>query len=86
MRQYQPIWERIKVTKTATIVAPVENHRKIIQAVRKEKCKDYGWKQLCIEKGHKFNLTDTVKVKEGENQGSITFTLTDVSGISIDKL
>ena len=86
MRQYQPIWERIKKTKTATIVAPVENHRRIVQAVRKEKCKDEGWRLLCSEEGIRLKLVDTIEIAEGAKHGSVIFTLLDVSGISINNL
>ena len=43
MRKYQPIWEQVKKHSTASLVAPVEFHRKIIQAVRKERTRDKGW-------------------------------------------
>jgi len=43
MRKYQPIWERIKEHSTVSLVAPVTSHRRIIQAVRKERSNDFGW-------------------------------------------
>lgn len=50
MRQYEPIWNRIKTNKSASLVAPVESHRKIIKAVIKEKHQDDGFKLQLAEK------------------------------------
>jgi len=82
MRQYQPIWEQIRTHKKAKLIAPSDKHRRIIQAVRKEKCKDEGFKLLCAEASKTFKLVETVDAEKG----IIEFTLIDVSGISITDL
>lgn len=71
MRQYQPIWEAIKLYPNAetTLTAPTKNHKRIIQAVRKEKSKDMGWRLLESEKGYKYVLNYKVLGKK------LTFTL-----------
>ena len=83
MRKYQPVWEAIKKDKVASLAAPVSSHRRIIQAVRKEKSKDFGYKLLTAEDGHRCKLYETVEGK------LITFTLTTLPlplHISIHKL
>ena len=59
MRQYQPIWEELKKAHTATIHSPISHHQRIIQAVRKEKTKDDGWKLLCSEDNTRYILNHT---------------------------
>jgi len=86
MRQYQPIWNQIKQTGTATIVAPVAFHRRIIQAVRKEKWRDIGWKLLTSEAGVRYELQDSAEVHDGADSGSVTFTLVDITGITLKDL
>ena len=80
MRQYQPIWEQIKEAGNASLIAPIESHRKIIQAVRKEKSNDRGYKLLMSEQGIKYEMRDVV---EGTK---IMFMLVDISGISLRDL
>ena len=86
MRQYQPIWEQIKKARTATLIAPIVAHKKIIKAVCKEKYQDMGWKLLCAEKEVRFELDIVVELHANNEVGSVTFTLVDVSGISINDL
>lgn len=50
MRQYQPIWERIKTHNHAALLAPIHNHERIKKMVIKEKCMDEGYKFLLSEK------------------------------------
>ena len=57
MRKYQPIWNAIKANKQAAISAPIENHKKIISGVRKEKNKDNSWKEF-IRKSNKVYQLD----------------------------
>jgi len=55
-------------------------HKRIIQAVRKEKTKDVGWKYALQEKGTKYELQEKI-------EGSlITFYLVDISPIDINLL
>lgn len=82
MRQYQPIWEQIKKHKEATIVAPVELHKRIIQAVRKEKWKDLSFKFLACEAGIRMKLVE----ESNKKKGTIKFFLKDVSGIKLSDL
>jgi hypothetical protein len=49
MRKYQAIWEQVKLTGTAELIAPVASHTRIVNAVRKEKMKDLGWALLQVE-------------------------------------
>ena len=72
MRHYQPIWERIKKTNTASLVAPIEKHRRIIKAVKKEKNLDEGYKLLLDNKSLKATLVIT---KHPINKELISFTL-----------
>lgn len=73
MRKYQPIWDALKNNSTVSITAPIENHKRIIQAVRKEKTKDSVWQLMVSEKGHKYKLLETIEDKK------ITFKLVDIS-------
>lgn len=82
MRQYQPIWERIKKHKEATIVSPNSLHRRIIQAVRKEKWRDIGFKLLTSEANSRLKLVEEVDRKKG----TIKFFLKETSGIDIGDL
>ena len=56
MRKYQPIWEQIKEHSTASLVAPVTSHKRIIQAVRKERARDKGWAYEQSQLGSKPEL------------------------------
>lgn len=56
MRKYQPIWNELKKHNEASLVAPPDLHPRIIQAVRKERSKDAGWRYLLAEKGKKYTL------------------------------
>lgn len=76
MRKYQRIWEELKKNKIASITAPVDSHRRIIQAVRKEKCSDTGWIFLLQETGTTYRLMDK---KIGN---TIEFHLIDITVIS----
>ena len=58
-RKYQPIWEHLKLHMTADIVAPIAHHGRIVQAVRKEKCKDITFTLECSLKGIKYQMLDT---------------------------
>lgn len=82
MRQYQPIWEQIKKHKCAIIVAPAHLHRRIIQAVRKEKWRDAGFRFLLSEAHIRMELSEEVDRKKG----TIKFSLKDISGIKIGDL
>lgn len=80
MRKYQPIWEIVKKEHSASLAADPSMHNRIIQAVRKEKNKDAGWRLLLGEQGIKYKLKEKV-------EGSlITFYLVDISSISVGSL
>ena len=76
MRKYQPIWEALKQHGTASLIADTKMHRRIIQAVRKEKTKDRGWKLLELEKGKHWKLYDSAEGKK------LTFTLEEYTPIT----
>jgi len=76
MRQYQAIWERIKKHGKATLIAPVDSHRRIIKAVQKEKYMDMGFKLLQSEKGVKMRLV----TYDDSESGVITFSVYDSRG------
>ena len=80
VRKYQRIWEELKLTKKASIVAPVETHTKIINAVRKEKTKDLGWKLILGEQSIRYRMLDT------SNDKILTFILKDISPVNSDNL
>jgi len=72
MRQYEPIWHAIKTKNHASIVAPVERHKRIIKAVTKEKHRDEGYKLLLADRCLKATLVISVDVT---NKNLITFSL-----------
>lgn len=82
MRQYQPIWEQIKLHGRATVAADPSLHRRIIQAVRKEKWRDAGHRLLLSENGEAKKLID----EADSVKGLIVFQLVDSSGITVDDL
>ena len=82
MRQYQPIWEQIKVNKTATIVAPGFSHAKIIQAVMKERSADLPFRKLLKKKSIRMELLKTADAEKG----TIEFKLVELPGIKIGDL
>ena len=69
MRQYEPIWLKIKATYTASLSAPPALHARIIQAVRKEKAIDLAWRYMLAESKERYELKEEVIGK------IITFTL-----------
>lgn len=77
MRKYQAIWEQIKRDQAATIICAEPMHSRIINAVRKEKRMDYGWKLLVAEDNKKYRLMD---IAEGN---LIKFRLEEVTVINI---
>jgi len=77
MRQYEPIWNRLKSlpkdeakTKGVSITAPAQLHRRIIKAVIKEKDIDLGYKLLLKE-----NEDRTAKLVILRRGGFVTFKL-----------
>lgn len=72
MRQYEPIWIRIKTKNIASIVAPLESHKRIIKAIIKEKYKDIEYKNQLIKKCLKAELVVT---KDSTNLSLLTFSL-----------
>lgn len=78
MRKYQPIWVALKQssTYTASIIAPEKLHRRIIQAVRKEKAKDMLWNVAQRKKGRLYKLKHSIE------EDKITFYLEDCSKLS----
>lgn len=56
MRQYQAIWEQIKKHKTAALIAPAESHKRIIQAVMKERSMDISFRNFLKKNGISMRL------------------------------
>lgn len=73
MRKYQPIWDLIKKHDEVSIRAPILRHRRIIQAVRKEKSNDSVWQLMCSENYLKYKLLETIC------EDKITFKLMDIT-------
>ena len=60
MRKYQAIWEQLKLPPhRAELAAPKNAHPRIIQAVRKERSNDLGWKYQLEEEGKRYRMKDT---------------------------
>ena len=58
IRKYQPIWCELKRSLAVTLHAPLIDHCRIIQAVRKEKANDVAWRFLLSEKNQRYKLKD----------------------------
>lgn len=69
MRQYEPIWLKIKTTYKVSLTASPALHARIIQAVRKEKAIDDGWRLMLAESKERFELKEEIIGK------IVTFTL-----------
>ena len=80
MRKYEPIWIALKKNNTVSIVAPVIDHKTIIQGLRKEKWRDTPYKFLKSNQGLKLEVTETVV------ETVITFTLHERILITMDML
>ncbi len=63
MRKYQPIWNEIKTRHSARLAAPIDRHRQIILAVRKEKTGDIAWKLENLEARKRWKLVHEVDGK-----------------------
>ena len=83
MRQYQPIWNQVKKHKVARIVAPISVHRRIIQAVRKEKAKDLANRLDNAENKIRTELKCKI-VHINDYEGTIKFTLDTFKVTKID--
>ncbi len=79
MRQYQPIWERIKAVGEASLVAHPTATSRIIKAVVKEKFKDIEYKAYLFRKRKRAKL----EILIDENRNIITFKLTYTQRLSI---
>ncbi len=85
LRKYEPIWLQLKLAGTASLAAPLEDHRRIVLAVRKEKSKDIAWKYACLEQKERWKLIDTstdslltFKLEEAELLSYATLTPNDL--------
>ena len=82
MRQYQPIWDHIKVNKKAILVAPSTSHPKIIQAVMKERSLDLSFRNLLKKNYIKMELLK----KSDIEKGTLEFKLVEIKSIKIEDL
>lgn len=82
MRQYQPIWEQIKRTKRARLVAPAFNHAKIVQAVMKERSLDTSFRNLLKQHNIRLELVKLANAKKG----TLSFKLIRVKNIILGEL
>ena len=55
--RYTPIWNRLKETGHATVVAEVRLHRRIIKAVQARRDKDLAFRHNLAEVGKKHRIT-----------------------------
>jgi len=59
-RKYTSIWESIKKSnysnEPVTLLVCEASHKKVIQAIRKEKTRDTAWFLSSLEKGFKYEL------------------------------
>lgn len=60
MRQYQPLWNILKSKGEVSLKADPSIHPRIIQAVRKEKAMDLGWRYLVAERKERYELKETI--------------------------
>jgi len=77
MRQYEPIWVRIKNKNVASLVTPTANAARVIKAVIKEKHLDTGYKLMLSEQALQAKL-EIVKENNKPDHNFITlhFSLT----------
>ena len=61
MRKYQPIWDAVKSKGKASLVAPLDMHVRIKQAIMKEKCLDMAFSFLLSEAGRTLELRVSTK-------------------------
>lgn len=66
MRKYQTIWEALKKHKTAKVITSSDTviQKRVIQAVKKEKCYDIPFKVLCGSIGNTYKLHYVVEGNE----------------------
>jgi hypothetical protein len=63
MRKYERLWKAIKSSSPlpSKVSTPIQNHKRIINAVRKEKCRDATFRYLAGEEGKKYELCVTIE-------------------------
>ena len=63
IRQYQQIWDTLKTTSTLSIrvEAPMSTHKRIVQAVRKEKTYDEFWHKQMAQESKNYRLMETIE-------------------------
>jgi len=84
MRKYAPIWDQLKKTGRCKIAnIPADRVARIVQAVRKEKWRDLGFKYLQAEAGRDMRLD----VKVDTELDTIEFYLVDANNtITVESL
>ena len=82
LRQYQPVWNEIKLQGICKISAHRAFHKRIIKAVVKEKDLDLGYK---LELSERFPPQISV-LKSSRNGSVITFTLIYKPLITLDSI
>ena len=85
-RLYAPIWNQLKQTGKATLIAPILSHKRIVQAVRKERSYDMGWKLLSSEENKRYRLQDISEVHNDATVGTLTLYLVDITVITVADL
>ena len=68
-RQYQPIWEALKLRGYCKVAVPKPLHKRLIKAVIKEKYQDLGFKLLLDENSQR------AKISYNQTQSMIEFFL-----------
>lgn len=60
MRQYEPLWNILKSKGEVSLRADPSTHPRIIQAVRKEKAMDLGWRYMVAERKERYELKEII--------------------------
>jgi hypothetical protein len=75
MRQYEPIWIKLKASGEVSIAAPRQMHKRIIKAVHKEKYNDLAFRIL-LQEDHKRSW-----ISNSASHNKLTFKLNYSIGI-----
>jgi len=60
MRQYEKLWSILKSKGEVSLRADPSIHPRIIQAVRKEKAIDLGWRYMVLENKERYELKEII--------------------------
>ncbi len=68
MRQYTPLWHAIRdaTDKSVTLRIPINSQGRVIQAIRKEKCRDSEFRYQCELRDVRYKVKDKVESSDPE--------------------